>query len=90
MWRWRIVKSEAGLCQLRQGKVLGHLSFAKSNPTIAGKNTPASIKVAFSYHTIIMATPNTIPAKQLVFGFSSILFNIFAPLVKGVPYGKGK
>jgi hypothetical protein len=34
-----------------------------------------------------MATPNTIPARQLVFGFSRILFNIFAPLVNCIAYG---
>ena len=51
---------------------------------IAGKNTPASTSVAFSYHTRIMATPNTIPARQLVFGFSVILFSIFSPLVDSV------
>jgi hypothetical protein len=63
---------------------------AHKNPIIAGKNTLASVNVALPNQTKINASINSMPASTLVFGFCVILFNIFAPLVNGVAYGKAK
>jgi hypothetical protein len=63
---------------------------AHSKPIIAGKNTLASVNVAFSNQISRKADINSMPASMLVLGFWVILFNIFAPLVKGVAYGKAE
>jgi hypothetical protein len=63
---------------------------AHKNPIIAGKNTLASVSVALPNQTSTNASMKRMPASKLVLGFWVILFNIFAPLVNGVAYGKAK
>jgi hypothetical protein len=57
---------------------------------MAGRNTPASVNVAFSNQISRKADINSMPASTLVFGFCVIRFNILAPLVNGVAYCKAE